>query len=311
MSDRHVLVMGNYPDFDEAGLEAAFTLHRTHPDRMEPDEAALIRALAFKWPGPMNGALMDKLPNLELIANFGVGYDAIDVDAASARGIKVTNTPDVLTDDVADLAVAMLLGITRQIVQADAWVRTGDWAAKGDYPLLRKASGKRAGIVGLGRIGRAIADRLAAFHMPISYSSRSEKDTPEDWTHYTDPAAMAAEVDYLVIALAGGPDTAGMVSREVIEALGPSGTLVNISRGSTVDEEAMIEALQSGRLGAAALDVFATEPDPDPRFRDLNNVLLQPHQASATIETRQAMGQLQRDNISAFFDGKPLLTPVN
>ena len=311
MSDRHVLVMGNYPDFDEAGLEAAFTLHRTHPDRMEPDEAALIRALAFKWPGPMNGALMDKLPNLELIANFGVGYDAIDVDAASARGIKVTNTPDVLTDGVADLAVAMLLGITRQIVQADAWVRTGDWAAKGDYPLLRKASGKRAGIVGLGRIGRAIADRLAAFHMPISYSSRSEKDTPEDWTHYTDPAAMAAEVDYLVIALAGGPDTAGMVSREVIEALGPSGTLVNISRGSTVDEEAMIEALQSGRLGAAALDVFATEPDPDPRFRDLNNVLLQPHQASATIETRQAMGQLQRDNISAFFDGKPLLTPVN
>ena len=311
MSDRHVLVMGNYPDFDEAGLESAFTLHRTHPDRMEPDEAALIRALAFKWPGPMNGALMDKLPNLELIANFGVGYDAIDVAAASERGIKVTNTPDVLTDDVADLAVAMLLGITRQIVQADAWVRSGDWAAKGDYPLLRKASGKRAGIVGLGRIGRAIADRLAAFHMPISYSSRSEKDTPEDWTHYTAPAAMAAEVDYLVIALAGGPDTAGMVSREVIEALGPSGTLVNISRGSTVDEEAMIEALQSGRLGAAALDVFATEPDPDPRFRDLNNVLLQPHQASATIETRQAMGQLQRDNISAFFDGKPLLTPVN
>ena len=311
MSDRHVLVMGNYPDFDEAGLEAAFTLHRTHPDRMEPDEAALIRALAFKWPGPMNGALMDKLPNLELIANFGVGYDAIDVDAASVRGIKVTNTPDVLTDDVADLAVAMLLGITRQIVQADAWVRTGDWAAKGDYPLLRKASGKRAGIVGLGRIGRAIADRLAAFHMPISYSSRSKKDTPEGWTHYTDPAAMAANVDYLVIALAGGPDTAGMVSREVIEALGSSGTLVNISRGSTVDEEAMIEALQTGRLGAAALDVFASEPDPDPRFRDLPNVLLQPHQASATIETRQAMGQLQRDNISAFFDGKPLLTPVN
>ena len=153
MSDRHVLVMGNYPDFDEAGLESAFTLHRTHPDRMEPDEAALIRALAFKWPGPMNGALMDKLPNLELIANFGVGYDAIDVAAASERGIKVTNTPDVLTDDVADLAVAMLLGITRQIVQADAWVRSGDWAAKGDYPLLRKASGKRAGIVGLAGSG--------------------------------------------------------------------------------------------------------------------------------------------------------------
>ena len=311
MGARHVLVIGQYPEWDDTAMAEAYELHRGLPDDLDGDATALIQAIAFKGHGRLDGAAMDRLPNLKLIANFGVGYDAIDVAAASARGIKVTNTPDVLTDDVADLAVMMLLGVTRHVVQADAWVRSGNWAAKGDYPLLRKVSGKRAGIVGLGRIGRAIADRLAAFRMPISYTSRVPKEVPAGWVHYTDPAEMAANVDYLIVALSGGPETAGLVSRAVIEALGPKGTLVNISRGSTVDEEAMIEALQSGGLGAAALDVFASEPDPDPRFAGMANVLLQPHQASATIETRAAMGQLQRDNLDAHFAGKPLVTPVN
>lgn len=303
MTKPDILVIGSYPDWDMEGLRDGYTLH----DAPGPG----IRAVALKGHRPLDGAFMDSMPDLGLIANFGVGYDAIDVAAATERGIKVTNTPDVLTDDVADLAVGMLIAATRHIPQADAYVRAGRWAAEGDYPLLRTVSGKRAGIVGLGRIGRAIADRLAAFNMSISYSSRAPKETPAGWTHYADPAALAAEVDYLVVALAGGPDTAGLVSREVIAALGPEAMLVNISRGSTVDEAAMLEALESGALGSAALDVFASEPDLDPRFLKLENVLLQPHQASATIETRQAMGQLQRDNMAAFFADKPLLTPVN
>lgn len=311
MTKPDVLMIGDYPDWDATPLEAAYTVHRGEPADLATEDAAKIRAVAFKGHNPFGATEMDALPNLALIANFGVGYDAIDVVAADARGIKVTNTPDVLTDDVADLAVGMLLAATRHMVQADAWVRQRRWATEGTYPLLRKASGKRAGIVGLGRIGRAIADRLAAFDMPISYTSRAPKDVPAGWTHYTDPAEMAAQVDYLVVALAGGPETAGLVTREALEALGPEGMLVNISRGTTVDEEAMIELLQSRKLGSAALDVFLNEPDPDPRFLELDNVLLQPHQASATIETRQAMGQLQRDNIAAFFAGEPLKTPVN
>ncbi|MSU88769.1 2-hydroxyacid dehydrogenase [Rhodobacteraceae bacterium 2CG4] len=311
MTKPDVLLIGDYPDWDTEALAAAYTVHRGAPEALGADLATRIRAVAFKGHAPFGAGQMDALPGLGLIANFGVGYDAVDVEAATARGIRVTNTPDVLTDDVADLAVGMLLAATRHMVQADAWVRQRRWATEGTYPLLRKASGKRAGIVGLGRIGRAIADRLAAFDMPISYTSRAPKDVPAGWTHYTDPAEMAAQVDYLVVALAGGPETAGLVTRQALEALGPEGMLVNISRGTTVDEEAMIALLQSRKLGAAALDVFLNEPDPDPRLLELDNVLLQPHQASATVETRQAMGQLQRDNLAAFFADRPLKTPVN
>ncbi len=305
MTKPDILVLGTYPDWDIAPLAEAYTLHTGRAA-----DPAAIRGVAFKGHAPFGAAEMDAHPNLGIIANFGVGYDAIDVAAATERGIRVTNTPDVLTDDVADLGVALLLGAARHLVAADAWVRQGRWAAEGDYPLLRKVSGKRAGIVGLGRIGRAIGERLAAFRMQIGYVSRAPKDTP-GWAHYTDPAALAADSDFLVVALAGGPETAGFVGAEAIAALGPQGTLVNVSRGSTVDEEAMIRALQDGSLGAAALDVFASEPDPDPRFAALPNALLSPHQASATVETRQAMGQLQRDNLAAFFEGRALPTPVN
>jgi len=180
----------------------------------------------------------------------------------------------------------------------------------GDFALNRKLSGGTVGIMGLGRIGREIADRLAAFKMQIHYHSRRPKETPEGWVYHADPVALARAVDNLIVILVGGPDTAGYVSREVLAALGPEGILVNVSRGSTVDEGALLDLLESGRLGAAALDVFASEPDIDPRFMALDNVLLQPHQGSGTVSTRKAMGQLQRDNIAAFLADRPLLTPV-
>jgi lactate dehydrogenase-like 2-hydroxyacid dehydrogenase len=194
--------------------------------------------------------------------------------------------------------------------QGDAHVRSGAWAGGEEFPLNRKVSGRRAGIMGLGRIGRDIADRLAAFKMEMHYHSRSEKETP-GWRYHADPVDLAASVDYLVVALVGGPETENYVSREVIEALGPDGVLINISRGSTVDEGALLDALEAGRLGGAGLDVFRDEPRVDPRFHALENVVLQPHQGSGTQETRAAMGKLQRDNIAAFLDGRDVLTPVN
>ena len=260
--------------------------------------------------GGRTGTWKHLKPALGLIANFGVGYDAIDVVAASARGIKVTNTPDVLNDDVADLAVGMLLMQVREMSQASDWARSGNWKTKGEYRLNRKFSGGKVGIVGLGRIGREIADRLAAFKSEIHYYARSEKQTP-GWTYHADPVSLASAVDYLVVALVGGPSTEKFVSKEVIDALGPRGIIVNISRGTTIDEEAMIDALQSGRIGGAALDVFLNEPAIDDRFYGLDTVVVQPHQGSGTVETRAAMGQLQRDNVSAFLAGQPLLTAVN
>ncbi|WP_343503489.1 2-hydroxyacid dehydrogenase [Alloyangia pacifica] len=277
---------------------------------LDEDTRKGVKAIAFYGHSPFAGAQMDAFPNLGLIANFGVGYDAINVPDASARGIKVTNTPDVLNDDVADLAVAMLLDFCRDMRGAEARVRSGAWGKDGAHPLQRKMSGQKAGILGMGRIGREIADRLAAFKMEMHYHSRSEKETP-GWTYHADPVSLAREVDFLVIALVGGPATEGYVSKEVIEALGPTGVLINISRGTTVDEEALIEALQKGTIEGAGLDVFLNEPNPDARFLTLENAVLQPHQASATRETRTAMGQLQRDNIAAFIAGKELLTPVN
>lgn len=308
------LAIGTYVDWDAAPLAEDFGAPLiADVNAIGGLDAATregIRAVAYKGHLPFDAAVMDQLPNLAMIANYGVGYDAIDIAEASRRGIKVSNTPDVLNDDVADLAVAMLLGQGRRMVQASDWVRSGKWAAEGEFPLNRKVSGRRAGIMGMGRIGREIADRLAAFKMEIHYHSRSEKETP-GWTYHADPVSLAEAVDDLVVALVGGPDTRNYVSREVIAALGSDGVIVNISRGTTIDEEAMLEALESGAIRGAGLDVFLNEPDIDPRFLALDNVLLQPHQGSGTAETRRAMGQLQRDNIAAFLDGRSLLTPVN
>lgn len=308
MTKPDIIAIGSYPDWDRAPMEAGYTVHWGGIEAA-PDPSA-VRIVAFKGHDAFTAEMMDQLPNLGLIANFGVGYDAIDVAAATERGIRVTNTPEVLTDDVADLAVGLVIAAKRQMVGADAWVRSGRWAKDGDYPILSKVSGKTLGIVGLGRIGRAIAKRLAAFDMEIGYYSRAPKETP-GWTHYDSPAALAEASEILIVALSGGPATAGIVDAATIKALGPKGLLVNVSRGTTIDEGAMLDALESGALGQAALDVFASEPDLDPRFQALENVLLSPHQASATIETRQEMGELQRANIEAFLAGEALKTPVN
>ncbi|MEM9429918.1 MAG: 2-hydroxyacid dehydrogenase [Pseudomonadota bacterium] len=313
MTTRELLVIGTYPDWDMTAMNAEYTMHHVESDTAA---AALptallerVEAIAVKF-HTLPESLMAAMPSLRVIANYGVGFDNIDIPAATARGIAVTNTPDVLSDEVADLAVGMLIAQARRLVEAEAWVTEGRWSRDGAFPLQMRVWGKRAGIVGLGRIGREIADRLVAFKMDISYYARTPKERP-GWRHYDSVDALAADVDFLIVALAGGPETQGLVGEAALHALGPEGIVVNISRGSTIDEAAMIEALRTKALGGAALDVFENEPNIDPRFLTLENVLLQPHQASATRDTRAAMGALQRENVAAYFAGTSLKTPVN
>jgi lactate dehydrogenase-like 2-hydroxyacid dehydrogenase len=313
MTTRVLIVGKSFSNEERARLEAAHdTAYVDGPADLARLDSGLrggITAVALKGHAAFGGEAMDHLPALGLIANFGVGYDAIDVAAADARGIKVTNTPDVLNDDVADLAVGLMLAFSRDMIRGHALVASGDWS-KGSLPLNRKMSGASVGICGLGRIGRDIADRLAAFKMDIHYHARSEKETP-GWTYHSDVVSLAAAVDYLVVALVGGPETQDYVGRAALEALGPRGVLVNISRGTTVDEAALLDALEAGDIAGAALDVFLNEPDIDPRFRALDNVVLQPHQGSGTVETRRAMAELQLANVTAFLAGAALVTAVN
>jgi hydroxypyruvate reductase len=251
---------------------------------------------------------MDALPNLRAIVHFGVGYETTDVAYARSRGIVVSNTPDVLTDCVADLAVGGLIDVLRRMTTADRFLRRGAWQ-DGQFPLATKVTGKRVGILGLGRIGRAIAHRLTAFDAKLSYHSRhSVPDVP--YTYAESPEALAAAVDVLVVATSGGPATAGLVSSEVLAALGPAGYLVNIARGSVVDEPALVAALTSGTIAGAALDVFADEPNVPTELLNLENVVLLPHIASATVETREAMGELAFRNLQQFMTDGTLVTPV-
>lgn len=314
MSKPVILQMGPYPDWDQTPIDQAFDAKRLFK---ATDKAAFlaqhgpsVRAIATRGELGADADLIAACPKLELISVYGVGYDAVDLDAARARGIQVTNTPDVLTKDVADLGVAMMLCQSRGMIGAETWVRDGSWANSGLYPLKRRVFGRNAGILGLGRIGYEVGKRLTGFDMDISYSDVSTKDYAPDWTFYKDAVSLAQHVDFLFVTLAASDETRHIVDQEVINALGPDGMVINISRASNIDEDALITALSDGRLGAAALDVFEGEPALDPRFLDLPNVLLQPHHASGTIETRKAMGQLLRDNLSAHFAGQPLLTPV-
>lgn len=307
-----ILAIGSYSEGDRAALDAMGAVPLASLDEMaalRDDHRAGVRGVAYKGHHPFGGAQMDLLPGLRVIANFGVGHDAIDLAAATLRGIIVTNTPDVLNDDVADLAVAMWIALNRGFEPALRHVRTGGWAPGEALALGRKASGRRVGILGLGRIGREIADRLAAFKCEIHYWSRRPKDAP--WTHHPDPVALARAVDDLIVITVGGPATEGMVSAAVLDALGPDGVLVNVARGSVLDEAALVERLASGRLRGAALDVFRGEPAVDPRLLALPNLLALPHIGSATVETRTAMGDLQRRNLAAVLGGRPPETPVN
>ena len=310
----HVLQMGELPEWDETPMREVFEVHRYFE---ATDKAALlaeigpqVRAIATRGDLGASADVIAACPALEVISVFGVGYDAVDLGACAARGIAVTNTPDVLSDDCADLALGMWLALSRGIVPAEAWARSGDWAAKGGFPLQHRACKKRAGILGLGRIGMAVAERLRGFGMQIAYCARSPRPEAADWQFIADAQELAAQSDVLFVTLAATPQTHHIVNSDVLDALGADGLLINISRAQNIDEAALIDALQHGRLRGAALDVFEGEPSLDPRFPRLSNVLLQPHHASGTFETRRAMGQLMRDNLAAHFAGRPLLTQV-
>lgn len=252
--------------------------------------------------------IMDKLPNLKVISSYGVGYDAINAVGCAARGIVVTHTPGVLNDEVANTAIMLWLAASRRLVQADNYLRAGRWLTDGAYPLTRSVQDRTVGILGLGRIGQAIADRLGVFNATIVYHSRSKKDV--DYTYYDNLTAMAAECDVLICITPGGEETRGIVNTDVMNALGPEGILINVARGSVVDEPAMVAALQESRLGGAGLDVFDKEPVVPEALFAMDNVVLQPHVASGTVETRQAMGDLTCDNLIQFKVDGTTLTAV-
>ena len=312
MSRPHILVVSKPPPFYLEPLKAAFVVHeRLH--ETDPKEfskvAPLIRGVAGGGESAVSGTLMGQLPALEIVSIMGVGYDGVDVPTAVKRNVVVTHTPNVLNDEVADLALGLMLSVARRIPQADHYVRSGRWGAEGAMPLARKVSGARLGIVGLGRIGQAIADRAAAFGMSIAYTARSAK--PElAYPFYANALALAAEVDFLVVITPGGAGTLHMINAQVLKALGPRGYLINVARGSVVDEAALVDALQKGVIAGAGLDVFEKEPHPLEALSKLDNVVLTPHMASATHETRRAMADLAVANLEAHFSGKPALTPV-
>jgi lactate dehydrogenase-like 2-hydroxyacid dehydrogenase len=257
----------------------------------------------------VDAELMSVLPRLGAVVNFGVGYDTTDVEAAASRGIAVSNTPDVLTDCVADTAVGLMIDVLRQFSAADRYVRQGRWPVDGNYPLTRQVSNTRVGIIGLGRIGSAIAHRLSAFGCSIRYHSRRQvADTP--FTYAASPVELAREVDVLIVAAAGGAETRNLITRDVIDALGADGYLINISRGSVVDEDALVDALKAGRLAGAGLDVFAGEPHVPDTLVAMDNVVLLPHVASGTEQTRAAMEALTLRNLDAFLRTGELVTPV-
>lgn len=300
------------PPAIEQVLNRDYTVHRlweaADRDALLRQVAPVARGLVTSGGVGASRALIEALPKLEIISSFGVGYDPIDIGCAQERGVTVTNTPDVLTDDVADIAMALLLGMMRRIPQGDQFVRQGLWP-KARFPLTDKLGGKVMGVVGLGRIGQAIARRAEPFGVEIRYyGPRKKADLP--YRYYDNLVAMARDVDILMISSPGGAATQGIVNAEVIAALGPQGYLVNIARGSIVDEPALVDALVAGRLAGAGLDVFADEPKvPEALFR-LDSVTLAPHVGSATHATRQAMGDLVLKNLAAHFAGQPVLTKV-
>ncbi|WP_417604912.1 2-hydroxyacid dehydrogenase [Primorskyibacter flagellatus] len=315
MTKPDILQVGYYPEWDQDPLDAAFNMHKyfeaDDKDAFLANVGPSIKGIATRGELGTTQAMLDACPNLEVVSVYGVGYDAVDVAACTARGIAVTNTPDVLTDDVADLGVAMMLAQSRGMIGASQWVRDGSWEAKGLYPLQSRVWGKKVGVLGLGRIGFEVAKRLAGFDLDIAYSDVSAKDYAPDWTFIQDPVALAEHADFLFVTLAASVETRHIVDKDVLDALGPDGMVINISRAGNIDEAALLDALEAKTVGAAALDVFEGEPALDPRFLALDNVMVQPHHASGTYETRKAMGKLVYDNLAAQFAGKPLLTKVN
>lgn len=274
----------------KARLEVAFTLHQL--DSFDPEK---ITHLITNSHDGVNPELMASLTNLKVISNYGVGYDTVDANEAARRGIHVTNTPNVLNEEVATTALLLMLSCYREVLRDDSFVRSGGWKAQGNAPLTRSADNQTVGMLGLGRIGQSIANKLMPWNTKIVYHSRNKKDLA--YTYYENLTEMARECDVLICTIPGGPSTYKIVNEEVLNALGSNGTLINVSRGTVVDEEALISALQSGALGWAGLDVFEAEPNVPKALRDLPNTVLLPHVGSGTVETRAAMGDLTVENL--------------
>lgn len=314
MTKRHLLMTGPMMRMVMEQLDAAYTVHRLweaeDAEAMIGEISDKIEAIAVGPHTPVDGPLMSRLPNLKIVSNFGVGYDTVDAKWAGAHGIYVTNTPDVLTEEVADTTLGLLLMTVRQLSESERYLRAGRWETEGPFPLTKASlRDRRIGIVGLGRIGKAIARRLDAFRVPVVYHGRSEQaDVP--YGYYANLVDMARDVDILLSVAPGGTATNHMINAEVFDALGPDGILINVGRGSVVDEKALVEALKSGTILSAGLDVFENEPHVPADLIEMEHVVLLPHVGSASVYTRNQMGQLCVDNLKSYFEtGKPL-TPV-
>ncbi len=298
----------------EDQISARLPLHRLwlepNPDLWLAEWAPRIHAIAMTGGhAPLDEAYLRKYPKLEIISSFGVGYDNIDAKAAARLGITVTNTPGVLDDEVADTALGLMIMTVRQLPQAEQYLRAGQWSAKGAYPLSPSLRGRTVGIFGLGRIGKAIATRISAFGLDVVYHSRHAQ-TGVSYRYYSSLIDMAKAVDILIVIAPGGPATHHIINAEVLQALGPDGVLINVARGSLVDEKALIEALRNKTILAAGLDVFEHEPGVPQELLALDNAVLLPHVGSASVKTRQAMAECVVSNLFAWADGKPPLTPV-
>ncbi|MEZ5791500.1 MAG: 2-hydroxyacid dehydrogenase [Nitratireductor sp.] len=313
MTKPEILLVGTMGAQLKTDLEEHFHVHRleqqTDTQAFLAGKGRHIRAIATGGADQLPNSVMDALPDLGMISCYGVGYDGIDAKLAASRGILVSHTPDVLNDEVANTTIALLLATTRRVVAFDRYVREGRWKSEGPAPLTHGVAGKKIGIVGMGRIGQAIAEKLAVFHCEIAFHTRNAR--PEiPMRHFPDLVAMAGWADILIVITPGGASTRHLVNRAVLDALGPQGTLINVARGTVVDEAALVAALGEGRLGAAGLDVFENEPEVPQALFAMDNVVLLPHVGSATVETRAAMRKLVADNLVSWFSTGKALTPV-
>ncbi|KAI5382313.1 glyoxylate/hydroxypyruvate/pyruvate reductase 2KGR [Lathyrus oleraceus] len=312
MGSISVLLVAKVLPYLEQELNKRYNLLRVwdfpQKSNLFTQHAASIRAVVGSSGAGADSEFIDSLPKLEIVSSFSVGVDKIDLNKCKEKGIRVTNTPDVLTDEVADLAIGLILALLRRICECDRFVRTGNWK-RGDYKLTTKFSGKNVGIIGLGRIGTAISKRAEGFNCPISYYSRTQKQESK-YKYYPSVVELASNSDILIVACPLTEQTHHIINREVINALGPKGFLINIGRGKHVDEPELVSALLEGRLGGAGLDVFENEPHVPEELFGLDNVVLLPHVGSATVETRTAMADLVLGNLEAHFLGKPLLSPL-
>lgn len=308
-----LLIYGPSKPTVEKGFSDQFVLHawetQADLDRLSGTVAERIRGIAVTGLVPTNSAVLSRFPKVEIISSFGVGYDHIDAAYASEKGIVVTNTPDVLTEEVADVALGLFIATAREFIKADRYLRSGLWTTQA-YPLsVGSLRDRKVGMVGMGRIGQAIGRRLDASLVPVVYHSRNPA-AGVAYKHYPDLIEMAKAVDTLIVITPGGASTANLINADVMNALGPRGIIINVARGSVVDEPALIAALKSGTILAAGLDVFAQEPKVPDELRAMQNVVLLPHIGSASLVTRNAMDQLVVDNLRAWFAGKPPITPI-